>query len=217
MDVHGSLSEEGQFTGKISETADGDIGALMRAAFRLVSQSQWKDLVERIAHGEDFGGDVSNPQVSDVEKIDEPFHFSFDYTREKYYKWDDTATSHWIGPPLPPMGGELGPGVKEKKPADDPDLGATGETIYRSSIQVPAGWSMTVPKEFNIVEDWAEYHSKYSFADGIFTAERRVLIKKNSVPLSEWDKYLAFRRALDEDFGNQVLLWPPKSRSRHHQ
>ena len=171
---------------------------------------------ESIAHGENFGGEVSNPQVSDVEKIDEPFHFSFDYKREQYYKWDDNTSSHWIGPPLPPIGGELPPGIKEKKPADDPQLGATGETIYRSSVQLPVGWSMELPRNVDIVQDWAEYHARYTFADGVFTAERRVLIKKNTVPLSQWYEYFVFRRGLDDDWSNQALIWPSASRGHRH-
>ncbi len=215
-DVKGSLSDQGQFTGRFSESMDGDIGVVMRAAFRAVSQSQWKDLVESIARGENFGGEVSNPQVSDVEKIDEPFRFSFDYKREQYYKWDDNASSHWIGPPLPPIGGELPPGIKEKMPADDPPLGATGETIYRSSVQLPVGWSMKLPRNVDIVQDWAEYHARYTFADGVFTAERRVLIKKNTVPLSQWYEYFVFRRGLDDDWSNQALIWPSASRGHRH-
>jgi hypothetical protein len=214
-EIQGSLSGQGLFTGRIAETLDGDAGAVLRSAFRRVSQSQWKDLIERIARSQTYGGEVSNPQVSDVEKINEPFHFSFDYRREQYYKWDDSNSSHWIGPPMPPMGGELPPGIKEKKPADDPELGATGETIYRSSMQLPLGWSMDLPKNVDIVQDWAEYHAKYTFAAGVFTAERRVLIKKTTVPLSQWYEYLVFRRELDEDWSKQALIWPPKTNGRH--
>ena len=54
-------------------------------------------------------------------------------------------------------------------------------------------------KGIDLTEDWAEYHSTYAFKDGSFTAERRVLIKKNKVPLNQWDKYLAFRRAMYDD------------------
>jgi transglutaminase-like putative cysteine protease len=215
IEIQGSLSDQGLFTGKIAETTDGDVGALMRATFRRVPQSQWKELVERIAHAQSFGGEASNPQVSDVEKIDEPFHFEFDYSREKYYKWDDNETLHWIGPPMMPVGGELPPGIKEKKPADDPDLGAAGETLYRSSLKLPDGWTMTPPRNVNVIEDWAEYHSTYSFANGVFTAERRCLIKKATVPLAQWEQYLAFRRSMGSDEDTQVLISPPLPRGRH--
>jgi hypothetical protein len=213
--INGTLSEHGCFTGNISETSDGDVGLYFRAAFRRVPQSQWKELLQKIAWSENFGGEVSNPQVSEVEQISQPFHFSFDYTRDKYYKWDDNYTSHWIGPPMPPMGGELAPGVKEKKPADDPEFGATGETVYHTTMQLPTGWSMVPPKNININQDWAEYHSAYSYSNGTFTAERRLLVKKTKVPLAQWEEYLAFRRGLEEDESDQVLISPPKPKSHH--
>ncbi len=215
VDVRGSLSDQGLFTAKITESMDGDVGVITRGAFRMTSQSQWKDLVERISQREGFGGEVSDPVVSEVEKIDEPFHFSFDYKRERFCKWDDNYSSHWIEPPLPPVGGELPPGIKEKKPADDPTLGATGETIYYSSMQLPSGWSLNLPKNVDLVQDWAEYHAKYSFADGVFTTERRLLIKRNSVPLSQWYEYLVFRQGLDGDWSKQVLIWPKSGRHNH--
>ncbi len=215
VEIHGSLSDHGLFTGKIAETSDGDVGVDWRVAFRRVPQSQWKELVERIAHSEGFGGEASNPQVSDVEKIDEPFHFEFDYSREKYYKWDDNDTSHWIDAPMMPLGGELPPGIKVKKPADDPDLGATGETLYHSTLKLPDGWTLTPPGNVNIVADWAEYHSTYAFANGVYTVERRCLIKKTTVPLAQWEQFLAFRRSLGSDEDTQVLISPPRPQGRH--
>jgi hypothetical protein len=210
--IEGKLSDQGQFTGHIAEVADGDVGMGFRAAFRRVPPSQWKDLMQRIARVQRFGGEVSNPQVSEVEQITQPFNFSFDYSRDKFNLWDDHDASHWIGPAVPAMGGELAPGVKEKKPADDPDLGATGKTVYQCSMLLPAGWTMTAPKDVDITEDWLEYHAKYSFKDGTFTAERTAVVKKTQVPLDQWEKYLAFRRAMSEDENRQVLISPPK----HH-
>jgi hypothetical protein len=210
--VDGKLSDQGQFTGHIAESAEGDVGMGFRAAFRRVPQSQWKELMQRVARAQRFGGEVSNPQVSEVEQITQPFNFSFDYSRDKFNLWDDHDASHWIGPAVQAMGGELSPGVKEKKPADDPDLGATGKTVYQCSMQLPAGWTMTAPKDVDITEDWLEYHAKYSFKDGTFTAERTAVVKKTKVPLDQWEKYLAFRRAMSEDENRQVLISPPK----HH-
>jgi hypothetical protein len=205
----GKLSDKGSFTGHISQSADGDVGALYRAAFRRVPQSKWKESLQGVAQVEGFSGEISNPQVSDVEQISQPLSFSFDYTREKYYQWDDHDTSHWISPPLPAMGGELAPGVKEKKPADDPELGTTGKTVYRSIMQLPDGWSMVPPKDVDLNEDWLEYYAKYSFKDGIFTAERTAIVKKTKVPLEQWEKYLAIRRGMFDDWNHQTLISPP--------
>jgi tetratricopeptide (TPR) repeat protein len=208
IQVEGKLSDQGLFTGHLAQTVDGDVGVLFRMGFRRVPQSQWKELVQNIAASQGYAGEVSNPLVSEVEQISQPFHFSFDYTREKYYQWNDHDTSHWISPPLPAMGGELAPGVKEKKPADDTELGSTGKTVYFAKMQLPAGWSMTPPDNVDLNEDWFEYHAKYSFKDGTFTAERVALIKKTKVPVEDWEKYLALRRGMFEDWNHQVSISP---------
>jgi hypothetical protein len=206
--ANGELTAKGLFTAHIAEVANGDTGAIFRLAFRRTPQSQWKDLLERIAHSQSFAGEVSNPTVSDVEKIADPFNFSFDYSREKFFQWDDHDNSHWIGPPMPPLGAELPPGAKTPKPADEPDLSGVGETIFRSKIQLPDGWTMSPPKDVDLIEDWAEYRSSYTFYGGSFAAERRLIVKKSKVPLDQWDKYLAFRRAMYEDWSHQVLISP---------
>jgi hypothetical protein len=208
VQVEGKISDEGRFTGHIEQTADGDIAMFFRSGFRQAPQSQWKELVQRVAAAEGFGGEVSNIEVSEIEQTSQPLRFSFDYVREKYDRWDDHDTTHWISPPLPAMGGELAPGDKEKKPADDPGLGYTGKTIYHAAVQLPAGWSMTPPKDVDFSEDWFEYHAKYSFKDGIYTADRSSQIKKHTVPLDQWDKYLAFRRGMFEDWNRQALISP---------
>jgi hypothetical protein len=206
--VDGALSAEGLFTGHIVEITHGDSEMLLRDIFRRISQSQWKEFLQRVSRSQGFGGEVSNPKVSEVEQIGQPFQVSFDYTREKYNQWSEQDTSHWITPPLPAMGGELAPGIKQIKPTDEPELGGIGETVYHSTMQLPEGWSMVPPKDVDLKEDWIEYHARYSFNDGIFTADRSAIVKKTKVPLEDWDKYLAFRRAMFEDWSHQVLISP---------
>jgi hypothetical protein len=213
--IDGALTEQGIFKGTIEETTNGDVGTSMRAVFRRVSQSQWKELMSKIARSLSFGGEVSNPQASDVEQIESPFRISFDYVREKYYKWDDNETSHWVGMPMPPMGGELSPGIKQVKPADDVELGYTGDTDYRAVMQLPVGWSMVPPKSIDINLDWVEYHSRYSFQNGVVTAERHMIVKKNVVPLDKWDEYISFRKSIGEELNTQFLIFPPKSHKHH--
>ncbi len=193
--AEGKLSDQGVFTGHIAQSYHGDAELLMRTILRQVPQSQWKEFMQRLSNSIGFAGEVSNPQVSEIEQTSQPFQFSYDYKREKFGEWD----SHRISPPLPPMGFELGPGVKQIKPADDPELGSPGELDYSSSVQLPKGWGAFPPKQVDLDEDWAEYHSTYNVTLDTFTAERRVVIKKRKVPLEQWDKYLAFRRTVYDD------------------
>jgi hypothetical protein len=193
--VEGKLSSEGVFTAHFTESFHGDTELIMRAAFRSVPQSQWKDFLQGVSNVTGFNGEISNPDVSAIEQTGVPIRFTYDYTREKYGEWDN----HRISPPMPPIGWELAPGVKQQKPADDVDIGSPGELDYSTSVQLPSGWLVVLPRSVGIKEDWAEYQANYSIKDGTFSAERRLTIKKDKVPLDQWERYLFFRRFIYED------------------
>ncbi len=195
VETEGKLSEQGTFDGHIVQTFHGDAELVMRTFFRSIPQSQWKQFVQNYSNNIGFAGEVKEPNVSAIEQIGQPFQFSYDYIREKFGDWD----SHRISPPMPPVGMELAPGVKSTKPADDIDLGSPGLLEYSSTVQLPSGWLVFPPQSTDISEDWAEYHATYAYKDGAFNADRRLLVKKDKVPLDQWDKYLAFRRAIYDD------------------
>lgn len=203
--VAGKLSDQGQFTGHIVQSFQGDVGMLMRAGFRATPESQWKQLVQSFSNATGFAGLVSTPTVSPIDQIARPFTFSYDYTRDKYGEWD----SHRISPPFPPSGWESVPGAHIIKPADDVDTGSPGTQDYRATVQLPAGWTMSPTKGIDLVQPWAEYHSTYTFKNGTYTAERRLVIKEDKVPLAEWDKYLDFRHAVYEDEVSMTYVNPP--------
>lgn len=205
FEVQGSLSDKGVFTGHFVQTYHGDVELVLRAAFRSVPQSQWKELVQRFSNATGFAGEVKTPTVSPIEQLSQPFSIAYDYTREKYGEWDD----HRITPPLPPTGWELAPGVKQIKPADDIDIGSPGDQEFHSTVQLPAGWTMYPPAGVDLKEDWAEYHSSYVFKDGTYTADRRMVMKKDKIPLAQWDKYLDFRRAIYADEIRMTALIGP--------
>jgi hypothetical protein len=191
----GVLNDQGTFTGHIEQSTRGDGNTILRAVIRAIPQARWQTFVEGFANRTGFSGEVKNPQISPLEKTEEPITISYDYAREKYGEWDNRR----ISPPLPPVGIELVPGVKQVKPADEVDLGSPGELTYTAEVKVPDGWLLFPPGPADVVEDWGEYHAKYAFEGGKFTAQRKLVIKKDKVPLADWDKYLAFRQAVYTD------------------
>ena len=205
FEARGTLSDQGVFTGHFVETFLGDGELIMRISFRAVPQSQWQQFLQNFSNALGFAGEVKNPQVSPIEQTSQPLQFSFDYTREKFGEWD----SRRISPPMPPVGMELPPGVKQIKPADDIDLGSPGLLEYSSSVQIPSGWTVFPAQSTDVSEDWAEYHAKYAIKDGAFTADRQLLIKRDKVPLDQWEKYLAFRRAIYDDEVRMVPIMNP--------
>jgi hypothetical protein len=190
----GQLDEHGHFTGHVEANIQGDVSVVLLNAFRNTPEAQWKELLQRAMRTQGFGGEISNPEIGAAQEPDKPFHEAMDYSREKFYQWKDEDSSHWIDAPMPLMGGELAPGIKQIKPADDPELGALGSNVYESAMALPKDWTITLPPNVDLIENWAEYSAQYGFKNGTFHVRRILLMKMNSVPLEEWDKYLAFRR-----------------------
>ncbi len=50
----GKLTLQGTFTGHVEQSIRGDVRVLLRAVFRQLSQSQWKEGVQRFSYGLDL-------------------------------------------------------------------------------------------------------------------------------------------------------------------
>jgi hypothetical protein len=126
----GKLTADGTFSGHAEQSYRGDPEVLLRDLFRRVPQSQWKETVQRLSYGLNFGGDVSNVKITPPDDLDRPFELSYDYVRKRYGDWEN----HQITAPLPPIGLEVAKDSREKKPLDPVLLGAVGKITYRSRV-----------------------------------------------------------------------------------
>jgi tetratricopeptide (TPR) repeat protein/transglutaminase-like putative cysteine protease len=199
--IEGKLNGEGTFTAHVQQTAHGDAEVLYRYAFRQVPPAQWKDLAQRISSVQGFGGDVSNVNATPPDDTRKPFEFSYDYTRKEIGDWAD----HRMIAPFPPIGIE-GAAKQEKKPPDPVLLGALGEVVYTAKIELPSGFSPTLPSDINLTEPYADFHSEYRRKDNIVTVVRRLTVKQNEVALDQWEKYKKFSKAISDDWGAWIEL-----------
>ncbi|HEX6907302.1 MAG TPA: DUF3857 domain-containing protein, partial [Terriglobales bacterium] len=193
--VDAKLSSDGTLTGHIQHTSRGDVELIYRLAFRQVPEAQWKTLVQRISYASGFGGEVSAVTASTPEDTTKPFQYAYDYTRKEYSDWKDGR----ITPPMPPFGVEVR-GDEDKKPTEPVRLGAPGNIVHRARIQL-RGDPLNLPRDVDLTTDFADYHSTYTIKDGVLTTERRLVLKKDRVPLAEWEAYRKFGKlvANDED------------------
>ncbi len=199
--IKGKLGTDGTFQGHVERSARGDVEVLFRFGFRATSPAQWKDLVQRLSYASGFAGEVSAVTASAPEDTEQPFQFSYDYTRKDFGDWPNRRMT----PPLPPFGIEAADG-ESSKPSEPLLLGAPGDVVYRARIELPAGYTFTPPTRVDLVTDYAEYHAEYGTEKGVLTAVRRLVIKQAKVPLSQWDGYLKFRKAVSDDEGFWISL-----------
>jgi tetratricopeptide (TPR) repeat protein/transglutaminase-like putative cysteine protease len=198
--MEGKLNPEGTFSGHAQQSYRGDVEVALRAAFRQVSQSQWKEAVQRFSYGLNFAGDVSNVNLTPPDDLSKSFGLSYDYERKNYGDWENRQ----IGPPMPPMGIEM---TKDsKKPPEPVLLGGLGEVVYETKMILPEGYSGSELQNVDLVRPYAEYHSVYNIENGVFSATRRLVIKKNEVELSSWEDFRDFGKAISDDENRYVRL-----------
>jgi tetratricopeptide (TPR) repeat protein len=204
FDIQGKLAEDGTLQAQVEETCRGDLEVVLRLAFRRVSQAQWKDLVQNLSYAQGFGGTVSNVVATTPENTNEPFRFSYDYTRKSYSDW----TNRRIHPAVPFF---ALPGVSdEAAEADKPIfLGVRHEFHYQSKIELPQGYTPRLLSDVDLDRDYADYHSAYTFKDGVLTADRQLSIKKQEVPASGRESYRGFQKAVTDDGNAYTYLNAP--------
>jgi len=194
--MEGKLNGEGTFSGHAEQSYRGDAEVLLRMMFRQISESQWKEAVQRFSYGMNFGGDVSNVKISPPDDLDQPFKISYDYVRKNYGDWEN---SRQITAPLPPMGIEFAKDGREKKPLEPVLLGALGTIVYKGQLELPAGYHATAPADCHLVEAYAEYTAKSRIEKGVMTTTRELVVKKNEVELNEWENFRNFGRAVNDN------------------
>jgi tetratricopeptide (TPR) repeat protein len=193
--AEGKLDAEGTMTAHIEQSYRGDAEVIFRSLFRQVAQSQWQQAVQGLSYRLGFGGEVSNIVASSPEDTSDSFKFSYDYVRKNYGDWDNRQ----IIPLLPPMGIEVAKDAVDKKPAEPVLLGAVGKLVYRSHIELPPGYSATLPTSVLVVKPYATYHGASVVEEGILTTIRELEITKSEVPLNDWEEYRKFGRAIADD------------------
>jgi tetratricopeptide (TPR) repeat protein len=200
--MEAQLSDSGTLEGKVDRTIQGDDHeVLLRSAFRSVPMAQWKDLIQRISYGIGFAGDVSDVAASTPEKIDEPFHLSYTYTRKEYPDWSNGRVSS----PLPPL---ALPAAfdKDGAPTNPIWLGAPAEIRLQSVVKLPAGYAPELPAKVDLNESFAEYHASYSVKDGALITDRDLIVKLQEVPFSQYEAYNKFTKTVANDHELFVAL-----------
>ncbi len=202
FDIKAKLSDAGVLEGQIENTKSGDdVEVLLRSAFRRLPIPQWKDLIQQISYASGFAGDVSDVTASSPDALDEPFHFGYKYLRKDYPDWENRK----ISPPLPPI---MLPalGDDDTKLTSPVWLGVPGEHTFTSEVELPKGYHPQLPKDVDLVEDFAEYHASSTSKDGELTTKRRLVIKRHEVPVSAYEEYKKFSKAVTDDHDVYISL-----------
>jgi tetratricopeptide (TPR) repeat protein len=199
FEIDATLGDDGVLLGKVVRVFRGDEELGLRLAFEQTAKAEWKDLAHRISQLDGFAGEVSDVQVDPPEATKDPFRFSYTYTRKDYPDW----SNHRISAPLGAVGlAELG----EQRRTQPVFLGIPAEFTAIARVRLPQGYVPELPENDNQVSDFYEFHSKYSFHDGVFVAEVQGAILKPEMPLAATGLYGKMQKAISDETSNYILL-----------
>jgi tetratricopeptide (TPR) repeat protein/transglutaminase-like putative cysteine protease len=201
FNMNATLDSTGTLVGNAFFSTRGDAEYWLRAAFRAVPVPQWKELGEGISSSSGFGGEVSEVTASSPEKTDEPFRFSYKYTRKDFGDW----ANHRILAPEP-FARLLAPGEEEQLPAGASYLGPRVSLHFHSEVELPGGYRPALPAPIHLHEDFAQFDVTYDFRNGKMISDRRLETLTREVPAGERETYLKFMRAVQDDYGVYIPL-----------
>jgi tetratricopeptide (TPR) repeat protein len=204
----GTLSERGVFNGHFDITMRNDSEPIFRIVYRNVARGKWDQATEGMLAYEGFAGTVTNADASAPNDLSQPFHFTFDYERKDFGDWDNLR----IYPMLPTWRFEFG--KNDDKPTDPIAAGDFGESVFRSEITLPKGYSAEVLPPTNIHNDFVDYSNTTSVTNGVLVTERKFNVKKNKIPPSSWDEYLRWQKAVIDDENGMVQILRPGEKSQ---
>jgi tetratricopeptide (TPR) repeat protein len=189
--IDAKLKDNGTLEGKVERTVSGnDAEVLLRSVFRRTPMENWKQVVQQLSYASGFSGEVSDATASPPDKTDEPFKFSYSYTRKDYPQWSERR----ISPPLPPMTGI----IPDEEPSH-PIPTSIGEFRYESRVEVPKGYSPRPPASLDVPEKFAEYHAAYAVEAGVLQTKRTLVIKVREVPADQFNDLKKFFGAVSDD------------------
>jgi tetratricopeptide (TPR) repeat protein len=203
MEIEGKVSDLGKLEVTVRLRARGDNELALRAAFRRVSPSEWRDLVQTLNVFYALPGQVSDVKTGDPADTSTPFQLEYRVSQPNYLDWSARKTQSALF--LPALG---------LPDADtDPDdksaplrLGSPAETVVRLKLELPERYVKRLPVPVTVKRDYGEYRSTYSLEGNRVIADRVLVTRVSELPAPRASDYLAFRRAVHSDEEQKLQL-----------
>lgn len=202
----GSLTDSGEYDGKMQMTMRGDAELIFRIALRQVGESQWNTALQAISSNLGFGGQVSNGTVSQLETTDKPLEFDYSYKRERIGDWDNKQLSA----PLPPVDLAAAPDESVKNP-EPLKMGSSMTEDMQATIKLPADANPQVPQAVSLHESFGDYDATYSLSGGVLHIERKLAVKAREVPVGQFDEYRKFVKQVVNDESRLIPVYSNQS------
>ena len=200
--VDGRIDEAGTLAASVAMTFRGDMELMVRTAFRMVPESQWKEIVNGMLQETGVKGTVSELKVSDPQATAAPFTVSFAVNAPLFANWSGGK----FDLPLPFGASDTSfpePDVDESAPID---VGAQGQVSYTLKLDVPPSVKVRAPVPVAVTRDYADYRATYAATAATVSAERRLVVRDSQIPGTRNGDYVAFMRVVTGDARQRLAV-----------
>lgn len=202
VEVDGTIKPDGTIECNVHRTSRGDTEVGLRQSLHETPKPEWKDVVQFIAYGAAYGGDVSDVKATPPEDTDTPFSYSYEFTAKDKTDWDYKRIILQVPVLGLPTLEDNGKG--RKNPIQ---LGSARKVTISIKLQLPPGFTPKLLPAQDLIRDFAEYHSWYGFKDGVLTITRTLVVKTEQLAASNFKGYNSFRSAVSLDSRAYTYLY----------
>src|SRR6202007_3111143 len=136
----------------------------------------------------------------------EPFPLPYDVSKLGFLDWSKKKTQivlPLVQFSLPDVGDGNDDGDADAEPLK---LGPKAEYSYQIKLELPAKYTAHAPLAFSLKRDYAEYEATYKVDGGVFAAGRKLILRKDELPVERAADYDSFRRAVSADLAQQLSV-----------
>jgi transglutaminase-like putative cysteine protease/tetratricopeptide (TPR) repeat protein len=200
----GAVDSPGHVRAALRYTLRGDGEYALRAVFRTLPQDRPDQLAAAFAQRLGFLGTGTALHASDPNDTHAAFSFDFQLQRPDLDWRGRTAD---LKLPVAPFGLPDVEADSARTTSDSFDL-AAAEFRARAQFRVPDAWTVALPAGVQVMREYGQYASSYTFTNHLIVAER-VLRLSHGVPRGRAADLATFIRSIRDDEAQQVTLTRP--------
>jgi hypothetical protein len=202
VNVEASINPAGTLIAKIKYVTRGENELVLREAFHQASKERWNEVAGLLALSDGFRGHIESVKASDAMETEKPFEVEYEIAQSKFVDWAKKPVR--IPALLPLITLPDAPG----KAGEKIDLGTPLDVETQMTLRLPEGAQVQTPPGTSVSRDYATYDSKYEGHLNTVTATRKIHFVLRVIPGERAADYNAFTRAVKNDEGQAILLFP---------
>ena len=144
---------------------------------------------------------VSDVKIGDPKATNEPFTFSFRVSKLLFLDLSKGPAELKLPMSDFHLPSAEGDGVGERpRTASEPIRpGPPGERIYKIRLELPQGFKLEIPSDFELERDYGVYRARCKLEGDLLTVERKLVMRKDELPSALTEDYSAFRQKVLAD------------------